>query len=526
MDRSVPSSARRAALILLALSAPPAWAGAALHLAPGVDAGKFLVTPDGSHVVFEHYSTDETALYSVRTDAVGSYLQISPMASSAFLFNSRISPDSSRIVFDANEFPGGGWQVSTYSSRIDGGIGPILLNTSHVYDDDPSQYNIAISPDSQRAILRADQGDYSFDLLGGPIDGSATPTMLNPGPHSGNFGTGVGHDWAAAGNRVVFLIQNGASRTLFSREFDASAPPVELSPSGQPVGIYAVSGNNSTIVMATRPGPAVAYNLYSISVGGANLTPLVTSDDTHTHLFQGLSLSSDGQHAIFMENYQISTIRTDGLGTAVRLDPAVDSEQVRYDISPNSAKIAFLSRHGGDQSELFVSPIDASIPAKKLSLPLPPGGSISDVQFTPDSRHIIYLGDQLNDGVDEIFSVLADGSAPPVRLAPVGQFAITPDSATLITGTNPGDGFTVQSLVAIPIDGGQPVELLHNPFLTGGINQWRLTDDGSMIIFTADNGGISEIFAVAIPEPAGMSVLVACGWMLLAGMRRRRISLQ
>jgi len=517
MDRS--RFFHRVSITVLSLFglATSAWGAAALHLAPGVNAGNFSITPDGSRVVFESYSAGNTTLYSARTDAVGSPLPISPAGSSPFLFNSQIAPDSSRIVFDANEFPATGWQVSTYSSRLDGSVGPINLNTSHVYDDDPSQYNIAISPNSQRAVIRADQGDYSFDLLSRPIDGGAAPILLN-GSHSGNFGVGVTNDWTPAGNRVVFIIQDGTSRTQFSREFDGSGPAVQLTPAGHRLALYAISRDNSTLAMATIPGPSPAQNLYSIPVAGGAATPLLISDATHTHTFQDASLSPNGQHVIFMENYQISTIKSDGSSAPTRFDTTIDSQQTRYAISPNSAQIAFLSQPGNSApSELFVSPIDASTPAKKLSLPLPPGGTINDVQFTPDSRHVVYIGDQLTDGAEEIFSVLPDGSAQPVRLAPAAPFAITPDGSTLITGYNSGG--PIQSLMAIPIDGGPGTELVHNPFPSGGIDRWNLSNDGSMIVFTASTSNSSEIFAVAIPEPTVL-------WSLMSGvvllMRRRR----
>ena len=106
-----------------------------------------------------------------------------------------------------------------------------------------------------------------------------------------------------------------------------------------------------------------------------------------------------------------------------------------------------------------------------------------------------------------------------------GNFRITPDGQSVIyTGATPGG---ISALYEIGIDGGEPVLLAQNPYGTGIIEHWgegwQITPDGSLLIFSADDGTyLSGIFAVAIPEPASLTVLFGAAVMLGARCRQRR----
>ncbi len=522
MDRPGFSRGFLITVLFIAGAARDGWGEAAVPLAPGVNAGNFAITPDGSHVVFESYQETGNVLYGARTDGGGA-VTLSLGSGSAFLFNSKFTPDSSKIVFNSNEFPGGEWHVATYSNRVDGIGGPVLLNMSKVYDDDSSQYNLAISPDSGRVAIRADQGDYDFDLLSRPVNGSLAAIPLNENGHGGGFGEGVQYNWTAAGNRMVFAAPpaGGGANNLYSRLFDGSLPAVQLSPEGRTFVDYVVSGDGSRVALtATGTG---GRGLYSRAVDGGPLTILAGEDD-HPQAFIGLWIDPHGQHVVFNTDLHLSTVPADGSAEPKSLSPYPAGQDVQVAISPTGGKVALLSRPGGSGPlELFVSDIDGSSAPKKLNLPLPVGGSIDYLAFAPDGQHLIYFGDQVTDGVEEMFSVPVDGSALPVKLGPAGAFAVSHDGKTVFTVSG-GGPFMWQAINATPIDGGEPVQIANNPFATGGIYRWELTPDDSMLIFTADNaGGTSEIFAVAIPEPGGMAMVMLGAIVLTRRLARRWI---
>src|SRR5258706_13980867 len=103
MDRSASLGAICLAGVLLMICGN-ASAGAALQLTSGVNAGEFAITPDGSRVVFQSYNGTDNVLYSTRTDAVGSPIQISPASGSSYLFNGKMTPDRSGSGFINYEY--------------------------------------------------------------------------------------------------------------------------------------------------------------------------------------------------------------------------------------------------------------------------------------------------------------------------------------------------------------------------------------------------------------------------------------
>ncbi len=504
------------------LQATPA-AMSQVPLTDGLGAGTFLLTPDASHIVFQDFDSSANLLYSARTDGAGSPIPISPAGGGGVtLFQSRISPDSAWILYNRDEHIEDRLHVSTLASRIDGSTAPVLLNTSRVYDDDTSAYNLGISPDSRYALIRADQGDESFDLLSRRIDGSSPAVPLN-GAHGGSHGDGVGSNWSIAGERAVFQTRGGEEGPgFFSRHFDGSTPIVRLSPS-EPTGLGQVSADGSTIVFSIHPasGPPA---IYSNSTAGGELRPL-PFDTSSPYGLRGLSISPNGDHAILLDNeFRLSTAPSDGSGDQKVFGPFSDGTSIGLEITPDSTRIAYLMRpgHHGDVG-LFVSAIDGSGVPKQLSPPPPAGRQVrfgNFMFFSSDSRYLVFISDQISDGEFDLFSVPTDGSSLPTRLSDAADFKLTPDGRWVIAALNPNADFYFDEIVAIPIEGGEAVPLADSPYLTGGIREWQLSQDGAMLVYLATSAsGVSEIFAVAIPEPGAVCWLVVCGM----AMTRRRV---
>jgi hypothetical protein len=533
MDRSSLSLSSIGLLLALA----PIADAQLIPVTPGFNASAFLITPDNSRVVFMHPEDTSGILYSARTNGVGTPIPISPLTGGgASLFQAQISPDSAWVLYNRDEHPTDRLHVATYASRIDGSTPAVLLNISPIYDDDTSQYNLAISPDSRYAIIRADQGDNSFDLLSRRIDGSSPPLPLNDPLHPDEgSGNAVPSNWSVAGNLVIFQDPNNEQgRGLYSRPFDGSAPAQKLSPGGETFSFHAVS--DSKVAMITYPGPPQSWNLYSNSTAGGALT-LMHSKSNDFYGLRGLSISPDGGHALIQDGeFQLYTVPTDGLATPKLLGPFSDSTSIGYSISPDSTRVAFFTRQGHHGAvELDISPIDASAAPKRLNPPAPGGREVrfgNYVYFTADSRYLVFTSDQLVADRQDIFSVPVDGSSLPTRLSGPAVFTLTPDSKWLIAALNTDPDDFIDRFVAIPITGGEPILLAESPYLTGGIpnwgEHWRISQDGSLLVFVADNNaGVREIFAVAIPEPGTLSVLVATGLGMVSLRRRRgRVNLQ
>jgi hypothetical protein len=426
------------------------------------------------------------------------------------------------IVYDRNENPNGVWHVATYASRLDGTTPPVLLNRSKVYDDDPSQYSLAISSNGAYAAVRADQGDRAFDLLSGPTNGSAPVVMLNPGPHSEDIYSSVNYGLLSAGNRAIYNIPNGENAGVFSRPFDASAPALKLSPEGGDVQWYAaaLSRDQSKLLMPTYSSSG-RREVHVVSPQTGDNTLLFSQDDTNQFGF--MRLSNDGNRAVFSLGVRQYSAPTDGSAPAQEFGKYPTGVLNWQEVSPDSRLIAYMTRpENHSPTELYVSPIDGSGVPKKLVGGLPEGMNV--MQFAPDGNHIVFF-DSLGT-FPNFMSVATDGSGPPVQLAKKGGFAFTPDSRGLIVGVNPDQDYDMDSFYFVPLDGGPAVFLADSPYAGGGISQFLVTPDGSKVIFLADDGAEhSGIFSLAIPEP-GLMLTAASALVMLTLRRRSLVSLQ
>ena len=521
MDRSVTFSKFCAAIVVLVIGSARADI---TNLTPGVNAGPFVLSPDAGRIVFEVYEAPGGRLYSAPINAATAPAPLSlPSADngSAFLVNSQISRDSSMIVYNRNEFPDTGWHVATYASRLDGTTPPVLLNRSKVYDDDSSQYSIAISADGHYGAVRADQGDRVFDVISGPTNGSAPAVMLNPGPHSEDLYSSANYGLLSSGNRAIYHLPGGEDPGVFSRPFDASEPALRLSPEGADILWYAfsVSRDQSKLLMPTY-SPSGRREVYVASPQTGQRTLLFSQEDTNQFGF--VRLSNDGNRAIFSLGSRQYSAPTDGSAPAQEFGP-YPSGLNSQEVSPDSRLIAYMtSPENHSPTELYVSPIDGSGIPKKLVGGLPEG--MNFMQIAPDGNHIFFF-DSLG-RFPNFMSVATDGSGPPVQLAKTGGFAFTPDGSGLIVGVNPDLDYDMDSFYFVPLDGGPAVFLADSPYAGGGISQFLVTPDGSKVIFLADDGAEhSGIFSLTVPEPTAM--LTAAGALLMLTVRRRsRVSLQ
>src|SRR5262249_13133136 len=119
-----------------------------------------------------------------------------------------------------------------------------------------------------------------------------------------------------------------------------------------------------------------------------------------------------------------------------------------------------------------------------------------------DRQWIVYLGDQEQDGVFELLSVRADGSAPPVKLngtSPAvsdgsGRFQITPGSdRVLYCASHPTSG--VMRLVSVPIAGGRSSQLSAGTDVDASHDEpFAISPDGTRVVFSSN----SVLYSVAI----------------------------
>lgn len=117
--------------------------------------------------------------------------------------------------------------------------------------------------------------------------------------------------------------------------------------------------------------------------------------------------------------------------------------------------------------ELFSVPADGSAPPVRLNATLVSGGDVVDWVLSPDGTRVVYLADQTVDEGYEPFSVPVDGSAPPVALHPGAGSStylnawIGPNGSVIYSLFRPYTGASgAFELYGVPIDGSLPPALI------------------------------------------------------------------
>ncbi len=209
-----------------------------------------------------------------------------------------------------------------------------------------------------------------------------------------------------------------------------------------------------------------------------------------------------------------------GGGSPVRLSSLlVTGKSVsNFEISPDSSRVVFRANQDTQSViELYSVPIGGPATAvTKLNVPLPLGGRAYG-NISPDSRRVIYTADHQATGVFELFSVPIAGPATDViklngALPPSGRvtsFEISPDNSRVLYLADQ-DQAGIQELYSVSQGGptGSGVKLNGNLINGGRIGGWQISPDSRRIVYQADQQtvGARELFSVPIGGPAAEGI--------------------
>ena len=374
-------------------------------------------------------------LYSTLID--GSAAPI-PIAAGATGFNTRISPDGSRIVYLSEQ----AGVNELYSVPITGGTATKLSPALVANGDVLNLYGI--TPDGNWVVYSADQDvDGRMELYSVPITGG-TVNQLN---------TDVGYSLIIASieitpdsqHVVVVMDQTSPSTNeIYSIPIDGSAAPTRLvnTPPGERVfNFYAISPDSTYVAFAMGANPGIAFPyLAQIGVNGA---------------------------AQIGTNFPII-----GVG--------------ELQISPDSNYLVYAANLSAGVTELFSAPISVPGTATRLnSTPLPFGGEVEMYVITSDSARVIYNAEQNIDNQIELYSVPIGGGSP-ITLAnalpdsqDISEIRLSDDGSRLIYWTaDPAAPFTRRELFAMSPAGGTLTKI-SGVMTTGGSVEWLELSSGS-----------------------------------------------
>ena len=224
----------------------------------------------------------------------------------------------------------------------------------------------------------------------------------------------------------------------------------------------------------------------------------------------------------------------------IKLNSPLDATGDVFDFtfSPDSSRVLYRADASNNVFELFSVPSDGSAMAVTLNGTLVTGGNVAstDFSFSPDSQRVLYRADELRDGVDELFTVPADGSSQSVRVSNpmasnrdvIGGAVFSPDSMWVAYQSDqlvderfeiysvPADGSGAALRVSGEVaaeDGeidGEGFIVPIGPNVVGDVGDFAFTPDSSAITFIGDlevdslfdaftfDTGVFELFRVPV----------------------------
>ncbi|HEX6883478.1 MAG TPA: hypothetical protein VF530_08865 [Planctomycetota bacterium] len=459
-------------------------------------------------------------LYSTPVDGNGSTTRLSgALGPGGSVRDFARTPDGSRVVYLADQEADDVFEL--FAAPVDGSSAPVALSGSLVTGGDV-QLSLRITSDSARVVYRADAvTDEVIECFSVPIDGSRPPTRLVSRLVAGGD---VSEIWITPDDRsVVYLAdqEKDGVQELYRVPIDVrrllQVPPARLNPplvAGGDVVAVRIGPDGTLAYRADQEADDV-FEVYVVAPGGARALKLngalVAGGDVAWHEF-----TQDGARVLYLADDQtdraleLFSAPADASATAVRLNaPLPRDGAVGSFVSAGDQVVFTAPRDPGTINAgpaLQVVPSAGGAEPKVLTPELalgPVAGDVFSFQTSPDGRWAVYVADQEEDAVDEIYAVRTFGRSPPVKLnprlvaggdvryllsditsPPADSYRITPDGARVVYCADQELDERVEMYV-VPIDGGAPPAKVSPSLSTeeGVLNGLRVSPDSARVAF-------------------------------------------
>ena len=380
-----------------------------------VDQDGYQISSDSQWVVFAHDPDFENTrqLFSVPLDGSAPPVRISGLLGPGSLGDFAVTPDGSHVTYlarqeDPEAFElfrvpiGGGPAI-----KLNGALGPDLNVVSFRLSADGSRVAYVVGE-----VFWAGESLHSVPTSGGAATLLATPHE----PTNHIFGQ---YQFTPAGDRVVYteeLITDqvrifsvpalGGARQDLGEVGDqfvgAESTDFQISPDGQHV----------TYLWRT---PLLDNRLYTVPVAGGTRVNLAGA---LTGTVYDFAISPDGSRVVHLalghlapDAWGLYTTPIAGGPVDLLLDLGEINFLTSYAFSPDGSRIVFQTDYeSAAVAEIFSVPASGGSPTK-LNPTLPDGADVQDFRISADSRWVVYLADQLFQGVPTLWRTPIEGPA-------------------------------------------------------------------------------------------------------------------
>lgn len=432
-----------------------------------------------------------------------------PSAGGTTIDDAGVSPDGEWIVYtnDSSAFPG---SHELWSVRRGAGSARISLSGSPGAGSEVEEFQIA--PDSRRVVyrLQTPSGPQLWSVpIGGP-DSSAV--LLTPALAAG--ASTIGFSISPDGARVVFDAEVDAvdQASVWSVPVDGpGAAAVRLSPApvaGGGLSSWRVTPNGSRVVVRADLDVAGVDELWSVPIGG----PAASAVKLHPDLAAGQEISvghrltADSARVVFIGSLQVAGQRElwsaalggpGGTATALSLPTVVNGDVAAFDLSPDGQRVVYRGDLVVDGRDQLWSVPTAGPAAMSVQLgPTPvPAGDITSFEISPTGTHVAFRGDGFTDGLDEVWISPIDGPAASSRIvtpnhgggATASFLTFSVDGQWLVfRGDFDDDGVSELWSAEVAGSGRNAADLSGSIVAGGAIDRFEIDANGTTVVFGGD----------------------------------------
>lgn len=369
--------------------------------------------------------------------------------------------------------------------------------------------------------------------------GGGGGTAANPGGGSGDGGgggTGGGGGGGGGGGSgtsplpeipVVYVADQDQFEKyeLYLADAAGAGGSVKVNdalPANGDVDAFVLTDDGSKVVYMADQDIVNRYELYLVNLEQPGVSvklnaPLVPERDVRS-----FTVSADGSLVAYRADQdaegmnELYLVSADNPGVSVKLNGplAPDTDVLDgYMFSPDGSRIIYLAdQDQKDLDQLYI--VDIAMPgvSTRLNPDLVQDGNVTNVfAFSPDGNTVAYVADQLEDGVFELFSVdpaipetASKLNGPLVQDGDVCRFRFSPDS-TRVAYCADQDTDGVLELYTVELGAPGASQKLNPPLVQDGdvTSAYGFGPDSSFVVYTADQevDDREELYRVDIAAP-------------------------
>jgi len=400
---------------------------------------EFRITPDATRVLYlAQEPGPATELFSVAIDGTGK-VQLDP-APGGDVLQFDVTNDSSRSVFRHRATPTA--PILLFSVPVGGGA-PVLLSPPPP-PAPPHVLDFRIASGSSRVVYLNDSGFLrSVDIAAGhasavtlnstkPLVAPLVPALFEISPD---------------GTMVFFWVDSGANVGLYGVPIDGTASPVLLNGSlvsGGKVRELAIAPGTNRVVYRADQDTLGVNELYAVDIDGTDLDRLSSALDTGGSVHAGFKMTADGASVVYIADQtsagvlELFSVAVACCAAETRLNMPLDADGdvLAFAPSANDSMVLYTAdlqattgQQVNDKFELFAVPIAGGAPAVRLNGTLPADGDVLDFRGATGGA-VLYRAVQSGLGAPELWSVPIGGGAArglhSALMPPLGVFEFAP----------------------------------------------------------------------------------------------------